>query len=410
MSKKRICIAGGGAAGFFAAIQCKAACPEVDVLLLEKSRELLAKVVISGGGRCNVTHSCFDPRQLVEKYPRGSRELLGPFHQWNPTQTVEWFESRGVRLKTEADGRMFPVTDSSATIMQCLLDEAERVGVKIQTLQGLRAAEPGFELALSDGSHFACDLLLLATGGNRRSGGLEIAEQFGHHIKEPVPSLFTFYIDAPLLKDLSGIVVEQVEASVEGTKLRQDGPLLITHWGVSGPAILKLSAWGARELAARDYRFELRVNWLPDVSREVVAATLAGARREQGSQVVGKQSLFPGIPRRLWQRLTVVAGVASGTLWAQLSKSGTEALTQALVNTQLSVTGKSMNKEEFVTCGGVSLKEVNMKTMESRLHPGLYFAGEVLDIDGVTGGFNFQAAWTTGYLAGRAMAEKLTAG
>ncbi|MBU0676953.1 MAG: NAD(P)/FAD-dependent oxidoreductase [Verrucomicrobia bacterium] len=414
MTRTRACIAGGGAAGFFAAIHCKSACPEAEVRILEKSRKLLAKVEISGGGRCNLTHACFDPLALTRFYPRGQRELLGPFHQWNPTHTVQWFEERGVRLKTEPDGRMFPVTDSSSTVVQCLVREAERVGVEIQTLKGLRSARwdvnaARFQMDLADGSREACDLLMLATGGNRESGGLSIARQFGHHIEEPVPSLFTFHINAPLLDSLSGITVDRARTAVEGTPLQQDGPLLITHWGLSGPAILKLSAWGARELAALDYRFVLIVNWLPDTGKEQIKDILAALRRDKGAQHVSKQSPFPGIPRRLWEGLTTAAGIDPATTWSQLSRPAMDRLIESLLNTRLSVTGKSMNKDEFVTCGGVSLKEVNMKTMESRVRPGLFFAGEILDVDGVTGGFNFQAAWTGGFLAGTAMAEKLRA-
>ena len=413
MSSNRVCIAGGGAAGFFAAIHCKSARPEADIILLEKGKELLAKVVISGGGRCNVTHACFDPKTLSTFYPRGQRELLGPFHQFNPSDTVEWFESRGVRLKTENDGRIFPVSDSSLSIMHCLLDEAKRLGIVIHTGCGLRKATYDaesalFQLDLRNGRSLTCDLLMLATGGNRRSGGLEIAEEFGHNIQEPVPSLFTFHIDDPLLHGLTGLTVAHVEANVAGTQIRQDGPLLVTHWGLSGPAILKLSAWGARTIAALDYTFTLHINWLPAIDLHQIEAVLSDARRQQGTRLVSKQAPFTEIPRRLWERISAIAGVCPNTTWSQLSKTASHALTSALSDTRLPVTGKSMNKEEFVTCGGVSLNEVNMKTMESRKQSGLFLAGEILDIDGVTGGFNFQAAWSGGYLAGHGMANSLS--
>jgi predicted Rossmann fold flavoprotein len=409
-NQRRVCIAGGGASGFFAAIQCKSACPEAEVILLEKSRKLLAKVRISGGGRCNVTHACFDPRTLTQHYPRGQRELLGPFHQFNPSHTVDWFESRGVKLKTEDDGRMFPVSNDSASIIDCLMMEAERVGVVIQTERGLKNArwnedQHGFDLELSDGQQLTCACLMLATGGNRQSAGLTIAEQLGHRIIDPVPSLFTFHIEAPLLAGLAGITVEHVETAIEGSKLKQTGPLLITHWGASGPAILKLSAWGARVLAERDYAFTLRVNWLPDLSRDALETAIAELRQSQGARDLTRKSPFPGIPRRLWERFMELAAIAPGTSGSQLAKASANTLMELLLNSRLPVNGKSMNKEEFVTAGGVDLKEINMKTMESRVQPNLFMAGEILDIDGVTGGFNFQAAWTGGYLAGRAMAE-----
>lgn len=357
----KVTVVGGGAAGFMAAITAAEA--GADVTLIEKSRQFLAKVKISGGGRCNVTHACFDPREFATRYPRGSRELIGPLSRFGARETVEWFAARGVKLKTEADGRMFPVTDNSQTIVDCLIESAKAAGVKLVTGQTL--------------DHFPEGRLLLATGGYR--GG----DVFGHTIEPPVPSLFTFHVAG--WSDLAGIAVENVAVSAAG--LNQHGALLITHTGLSGPAILRLSAWGARELQALDYRFPLTVKWC-DVDCDRM-------RREHGAKLIANTPLLPA---RLWERL------APETRWSKLTGAEQKAFEQRLTSTTFQVTGKSPNKEEFVTCGGVRLSEVNFKTMESKLRPGLFFAGELLDIDGITGGFNFQAAWTTGWIAGRALA------
>ena len=412
MSVKRIVIGGGGAAGFFGAIHAKIEDPDAEVIILEKSIETLAKVAISGGGRCNLTHACFDPDRLVGHYPRGHRELRGAFHRWNPRHTVDWFEQRGVRIKTEADGRMFPVTDSSQTIVDCLREEARRLGVRVETRRGVSGAtwnqaDRCFDLTLHGASPRSADFLLLATGGNRQSGGLAVAQGFGHQIVDPVPSLFGVHVRDPLLKGLAGIVVPDVRVGIADSRLAQGGGLLITHWGLSGPAILKLSAWGARELAARDYRLMLAVNWWGQDTRHAVEAVLASWRRDHGARSVSTANPSPGIPRRLWERLVQRANIGGDTAWSRLPRAGLEALLDACVDCRLAVSGKSMNKEEFVTCGGIALNEVDMKTMQSRIRPGLYFAGEILDVDGVTGGFNFQAAWTTGYLAGTAMARDI---
>ena len=410
-SPRRIIIAGGGAAGFFAAIAGAEADPEAEVTLIEATSHPLAKVRVSGGGRCNVTHACFEPRELVKKYPRGGRELLGPLTRFGPRDTVAWFAARGVALKTEADGRMFPVTDRSATIVDCLTQAAQQAGVKLSTSLGVRQAEnvaradgpPDFWLTLTDGSNLRCDRLLLATGGNKSSVGLTIAAALGHAIEPPVPSLFTFHCDDARLVGLSGVAVEQVTATVRGTKLRTDGPLLVTHWGLSGPAILKLSAWGARELHAASYKFVLGLNWVAPRTPAGTRSELAAFRAAHPKRQVATANPFV-LPARLWERLAAAAGLAPDAQWAGVSNAALGALAAQLAEGEYAVTGKSVNKEEFVTCGGVRLREVDFATMESRLCPGLHFAGEVLDLDGVTGGFNFQAAWTTGWHAGRAMA------
>jgi predicted Rossmann fold flavoprotein len=401
-------IAGGGAAGFFAAIACAEANPAARVTLCEALAQPLAKVRISGGGRCNVTHACFEPRELVRGYPRGGRELLGPFHQWQPRDTVAWFAERGVELKTEEDGRMFPVTDDSATVINCLLAAAERAGVRLRTGLGVKAAEragSGYRVLLSGGESLDCDRLLLATGGGKSSAGIAIAQQLGHTIEPLVPSLFTFHIDDPRLKGLEGLSVPDAETRLPGTRVAARGPALITHWGLSGPAILKLSAWGARELAAAGYRFRLALNWRGGSTAAQVQAELAAGRTVHPRRQISSWNPL-GLPARLWERLAVAAGIAPETVWTSVSNAALQALAAQVSAGEFVVTGKSTNKEEFVTCGGVRLAEVDFRTMESRCSPGLYLAGEVLDIDGVTGGFNLQSAWTTGRLAGLAMAAR----
>jgi predicted Rossmann fold flavoprotein len=406
MAKRQIAVIGGGAAGFFAAITAAEASPDAAVTIFEATAHLLAKVKVSGGGRCNVTHACFEPRELVKRYPRGGRELLGAFSRWQPRDTVEWFAARGVALKTEEDGRMFPVTDNSQTIIDCLMGAAQKAGVVIRTNCGVktaaRRAAGGFDLVLMSGEQVACDRLLLATGGNRASAGFAMAEQAGHAIEPLVPSLFTFHIHDLRLKELAGVSVGEAITSVPGTQLKERGPLLITHWGLSGPAVLKLSAWGARELAARDYKFTLRVNWVPQLNVETARTALEAARAANPKRKV-MNGCPVALPARLWEKLVPAAGIAADALWAGVGNPPLRALAGQICEAEFAVDGKSMFKEEFVTCGGVRLAEVDFKTMESRLAPGLHFAGEMLDIDGVTGGFNFQSAWTTGRLAGLAM-------
>lgn len=406
MAPLRCVVAGGGAAGFFGAIACAEARPDAEVVLLEKSPELLAKVTLSGGGRCNVTHHCFDVDRLVQHYPRGENELIGPFHRWQPRDTVAWFEQRGVSLKAEADGRMFPVTDSSATIVNCLVESARRAGVKISTSRGLRALGPkpggGFEIELTTRETLACDRILLASGGNKNTAGYRLASSAGHHIEPPVPSLFTFQIADPTLHALAGISVPDAQVAAPEQRLVQTGPVLITHWGVSGPAVLKLSAWGARAFAEAGYVFDVRIMW-QRMAREGMLDAMAGFRRRHPARAVSGGGVMDA-PVRLWEWLCARAGIAADRQWGQLSNEQANRLAMEVTACRLPVSGKSMFKDEFVTCGGVRLSEVNFKTMESRLCPGLHFAGEVLDIDAVTGGFNFQAAWTTGWIAGRAMA------
>jgi hypothetical protein len=401
MTTPRIIVIGGGAAGFMAAITCAESNPRAIVTVLEKARNILAKVRISGGGRCNVTHACFDVGEFVTRYPRGSRELIGPFQRFQARDTVEWFENRGVKLKTEPDGRMFPVTDDSSTIVECLTRSAKAAGVQVLTRCNVERVEKGaeFSLQLTSGEVLRCDRLLLATGGSRSGSGSHLAEMLGHSLTPPVPSLFTFHIETPWLRQLPGLSVESVEASVPGTPLRERGAMLITHTGLSGPAILRLSAWGARLFHDQAYRFPLLINWLP----EFEPGQLGNQRETQPAKLVVNTPL-PPLPARLWEQLVLAAGISRETRWSRVTRLELHRVSQQLTRTELTVTGKSLNKEEFVTCGGVSLKEVNFKTMESRTCPGLHLAGETLDIDGLTGGFNFQAAWTTGWIAGRSLA------
>lgn len=415
----RVIVIGGGAAGFFGAIACAEQLGRRGtVTLFEATEHPLAKVRISGGGRCNVTHACFEPRDLVRRYPRGSRELLGAFHRFQPRDTIAWFAERGVELKTEPDGRMFPVTDDSATIADCLLQAAERAGVQVRKPLGVRmveriessrreaagAAAGDFWVTLTDGSQVRCERVLVTTGGNRSSAGLTIAQKLGHAIEPPVPSLFTFHIEDRRLEGLAGVAFEEVGVAVPGTKLRENGPILITHWGLSGPAILRLSAWGARQLAEMNYEFPLHVNLVPGTSRDGVVRALADARGQHGRRQAASGAPLP-VPQRFWERLVTAAGIAPGTTWSQTSKAALTQLADLLTACEFRVIGKSLFKEEFVTCGGVRLSEIDFRTMESRVCPGLHFAGEVLDIDGITGGFNFQSAWTTGWIAGHALAD-----
>ncbi len=406
MNPERIVIVGGGAAGFFAALACAESRSGAEIIILEKTAQFLAKVKISGGGRCNVTHACFDARELTTRYPRGERALIAPFKQFQASDTVAWFEQRGVQLKTEDDGRMFPVTDSSQTIIDCLLDAARVAGIKLRPNCGVESVAKtgsGFELTLSTGEKLLCKKLLLAIGGCRTPVLGQLAVSLGHALVAPVPSLFTFHIETPWLRELAGVSLEDVEASVAVAKLRERGALLITHWGLSGPAILRLSAWGARALHDLNYRFPLQINWLPHLNEEKLVVAFQTCRQSQPAKFVVNTPLAK-LPSRLWEQLVLAAGLARETRWAAVSGAQQHRLIRQLVRSEFPVTGKSLNKDEFVTCGGVKLNEVNFKTMESKVCPGLFFAGEVLDIDGITGGFNFQAAWTTGWLAGRALA------
>ncbi|MGD1917497.1 MAG: NAD(P)/FAD-dependent oxidoreductase [Pleurocapsa sp.] len=408
----KVIVIGGGAAGFFGAIACAESNPSLKVTLIEAGRKPLAKVRISGGGRCNVTHHCFDPSRLVENYPRGGRALRGAFTRFQPKDTVQWYQKRGVELKTEADGRMFPVTDDSETIIKCLMQSADRAGVDLRTGMGVKSVKQFFDL--DDKSYFQvelknervlqCDRLLIATGSNPL--GYRWAKNLGHKIESSVPSLFTINIRDHRLKDLAGISVSnaQVRLGAGKNKLEQNGALLITHWGLSGPAILKLSAWGARFLHELKYASNLYVNWLPEYNQETLKQEFIKVKKAHSRKKIVNYCPVE-LPKRLWQSFIDYAAIKSDKVWSEISKKEMNNLVGEIVQGQYEIKGKGVFKDEFVTCGGVSLKEVNFKTKESKKCPGLYFAGEVLDIDGVTGGYNFQSAWTTSWLAGKAIAD-----
>lgn len=397
---KTIVVIGGGAAGFFGAIACANAAPDHTVILLEKARQVLSKVKISGGGRCNVTHACFDPSELIKFYPRGSRELRGPFSLFQPKDTIAWFEKQGVKLKVEDDGRMFPTTDDSQTIIGCLMAAANISGVDLRKECGLETIEKNdgkFVLTLTNGETVIADRVLFATGSQPRMW--ELLQSLGHTIIPSVPSLFTFNIPDSPFHDLSGIAVYDAVVTLPKWKLTHRGPVLITHWGVSGPAVLKLSAWAARELHSCGYEADIEIDWIPGING-FDALSLA-KQKTPGKQVFSEAPME--LPKKLWKKLVALSGIEESQRWSHLSKEQHRKLASLLNRTPLWMKGKTTNKEEFVTAGGVKLSEVNFKTMESKVIPGLFFAGEVLDIDGVTGGFNFQNAWTTGWIAGNSM-------
>lgn len=401
--KKILAVIGGGAAGFFAAITAAENNPDLKVIILEQGNEVLGKVKISGGGRCNVTHACFDVKELVKFYPRGHKELLGPFYRFNTEHTIQWFEYRGVELKTEADGRMFPVSDSSQSIMDCLIETATAYDIKIikqAKVMRLDAAD-SFQIYFNDRALNA-DYLLIASGSSNTIW--QQLKKLGHEIIEPVPSLFTFNIRHELIKGLEGISFQQVSLSLKEAKIETQGALLITHTGLSGPAILKLSAFAARLLNEKKYQFELMINWI-DSSTDEAMLRLKSEKDIQAKRQASNFSPFE-LPQRFWLKVLEVNGIPANKLVADLSRNELQNIANALTKCVLKVHSKNTNKEEFVTAGGISLKEVDFKTMESKLIPNLFFAGEVLDIDAVTGGFNFQAAWTTGFIAGSSLAEK----
>ncbi|RYC71099.1 BaiN/RdsA family NAD(P)/FAD-dependent oxidoreductase [Spirosoma sordidisoli] len=399
----RIVVIGGGAAGFFGAITAAETFPDASVTILEKNRTVLNKVRISGGGRCNVTHACFDNRQLVRYYPRGEKPLRTLLPIFDAAATVRWFENRGVSLKTEADGRMFPTTNTSETIVDCLLDTARKLGISVRTSCGVESLDPtggSWTLHLLNGERLEADRVLVATGGYPQRPSYDWLPEQDEPLISPVPSLFTFNAPGSFLLPLAGVSVSDAKVYVVETRQEQRGPVLLTHWGFSGPAVLRLSAWAARELAERDYRFTLRINWTPDLNDNSVRVALQNFRQQNGRKQVISQNPF-GLPGRLWQALASQSDIAAEQRWADLPAKPLNRLAERMTNSQFGVEGKSTFKEEFVTCGGISLDALTLQTLESRAQPGLFFAGEVLNVDGITGGFNFQNAWTTGYIAGR---------
>lgn len=394
-----VIIIGGGAAGFFTAINIAENNSKLKIAILERGKEVLSKVRVSGGGRCNVTHACFIPNELVKFYPRGEKELKGPFHQFCSGDTIEWFERHGVELKIEDDGRMFPVTDSSQTIIDCFQQAVKKLGIDVltgQSVQSLFRREDYWKVETTRDT-FKASKIVMATGSNPKMW--DMLETLGHSIVPPVPSLFTFNIKDPRIKDLMGVSA-LATVKVKDSRLQASGPLLITHWGMSGPGILRLSAWGARELFAKNYQFVLQVNWLNDLDFEETAELLRELKIEHAKKIITKKSPFD-FPNRLWESLVLASGITEASKWADLSRKQLDNLTEQLVNGQYHVNGKSTFKEEFVTAGGIDLKEINFKTMESKILSDLYFAGEILNIDAITGGFNFQNAWTGGFLVAK---------
>lgn len=401
----QIVIIGGGAAGFFGAVNIARMLPDAKVTILEKSSKLLSKVRVSGGGRCNVTHACFDDGILIKNYPRGEKQLRSAFSRFSVKDTIDWYSKRGVDLKTEDDGRMFPTTDNSASIVECLMKEAEKLKVNIKMNCGVSEIvkfEDGFNLLLENSGKIYADKILIATGGNAKETAYDWLKKLGHSIERPVPSLFTFNIPSDPIKELMGVSVEQARIKIAGTKLETQGPLLITHWGMSGPAVLRLSSVGARTLNDMNYEFNFFVNWLPDLTQEKLNLELNDLRKELSVKTIITSKPFE-LPKRLWEYLAIKTGISKEQRWADLSNKQLNKLITVLLFDEYKVKGKTTFKEEFVTCGGINLKEVEFKTMESKIVPGLFFAGEVLDIDGITGGFNFQSAWSTSYIASTGM-------
>lgn len=402
-SKYDIIIIGGGAAGFFTAINIVEKNPKLKVAILERGKNVLEKVRISGGGRCNVTHACFVPNDLVKFYPRGEKELKGPFHQFCSGDTIDWFEKHGVELKIEEDGRMFPVSNSSQTIIDCFLKAAQKLKIDVligHSVQELYQGENYWKISTNH-EVFSCQKVVMATGSNPKMW--ELLQNLGHSIIEPVPSLFTFNIKDVRIKDLMGLSTV-ASVKVKKSKLQASGPLLITHWGMSGPGILRLSAWGARELADKKYQFAIQVNWLNETDFEEAIDLLKTIKEENSKKLVSKYAHFE-LPKRLWENLVKASGITEETKWADVNKKQLNTLAEQLTNAEFQVNGKSTFKEEFVTAGGIDLKEVNFKTMESKVLPNLFFAGEILNIDAITGGFNFQNAWTGGFIVAENIAQ-----
>lgn len=409
-SKPLLVVAGGGAAGFFCAVNAARLNPELKVLLLEKSSKLLSKVKISGGGRCNVTHYCFDIRDLITKYPRGQNFLKKALHWFGPSDTIEWFNDRGVRLKVEKDGRMFPDSDKSQAVIDCLMEEAKKYHVEILLNTEIKAFEKkgdSFELFLSGSKTITSNFLCIACGGYPKSTQFNWLINTGHSIEAPVPSLFSFNLEDKELNHLAGISVEKVSVKLKGGKLSSTGPVLITHWGLSGPAILKLSAFGARELAALDYNFEIIVNWLYGLgfTDQELQLKWIEIKSKHASKFIQSKNPF-GLSGRLWEYFLMKAGIEPMKRWADINNKEQQKLIGILTCYPLAIKGKTTFKEEFVTAGGIKLNEINPNTMESKIIPNLFFAGEIMNVDGITGGFNFQHAWTSGFIAARAIGER----
>ena len=414
MIKKRVVVIGGGAAGFFCAVNAARLNPNLEVVILEKSGKLLSKVKVSGGGRCNVTHACYSIAEMIKKYPRGSSFLKKAFHHFFTNDTIDWFKERGVVLKTESDGRMFPVTDSSQTIIDCLMKEANKFGVEIRMNKEVKQLAVGggqlaigkrqWSLVLKDEEQMEADFICIASGGYPKILQYDWLKKSDHNIEEPVPSLFTFNMPGNNITALMGVVVENAAVKIVGTKLSESGPLLITHWGMSGPAVLKLSAWGARELAICNWQFAILINWIPDYNENNLRDRMQKIRFELAAQKIANRNPF-SLPNRLWEYLLIQSGINGDLRWADLPAREQNKLIKNLCAQEHVVKGKTTFKEEFVTAGGVNLSEIDFNTMQSKKHAGLFFAGEIINVDGITGGYNFQNAWTTGWIAAKAISS-----
>ena len=403
MESKKVAVIGGGAAGFFAALSVKEHHPDHEVILFEKTSKVLSKVKVSGGGRCNITHDCPDIATLCEAYPRGGKKLKSLFYQFNTTDTIAWFESRGVAIKTEKDGRMFPVSDQSQSIIDCLVTEMTRLKVALQlgrSITKMEQEDQHWKLQFADSESQNFDAVIIATGGSPKLKGFDWLSHLGHSIVPPIPSLFTFNMPSEPIKELMGLVVENARVKIKDTKINTQGPLLITHWGMSGPAILKASSFGARELSERDYNFVIQINWVDETNTELLFEQLQKFSLMHPQKGIGNQKAFP-LPNRLWSFLLEKTAIPTDRKWNEVGKKKFRQLTALLTQDTYQVAGKTTFKEEFVTCGGVNLSEIDLKTMQSKKLPNLYFAGEVIDVDAVTGGYNFQAAWSGGYCAGK---------
>ncbi|MBL0147136.1 MAG: NAD(P)/FAD-dependent oxidoreductase [Chitinophagaceae bacterium] len=407
MNKKKLIVIGGGAAGFFCAVNAARMNPVLDVVILEKTNKLLSKVKISGGGRCNVTHACFSIAEIIKRYPRGDNFLKKAFQHFFTTDTITWFKERGVELKTEDDGRMFPASNTSQTIIDCLVKEANKFGVEIimnADVVEIFQTPNQFNLTLANGKLFVADFVCIASGGYPKSAQFEWLKKLGHSIENPMPSLFTFNIADKVLTALMGIVVENAVVKITGTKLQQQGPVLITHWGLSGPAVLKLSAWAAKELATKNYDFGLMINWLPDYNENSLRDKFQLLRFENAAQKIANKNPFE-LPNRFWEYLLKISGVKDDCRWADLPAKEQNKLVKNICTQEVKVKGKTTFKDEFVTAGGILLSEIDANTMQSKIVPNLFFAGEVINVDGITGGFNFQNAWTTGWIAAKKIAS-----
>ena len=407
MNKKKLVVIGGGAAGFFCAINAAVFNHDLEIIIIEKTTKLLSKVKVSGGGRCNVTHSCFSIAEMVKNYPRGENFVKKTFHQFFTTDTINWFAKRSVQLKTEADGRMFPVTNSSQTIIDCLMKEVNKQGIKIimnKEVKRLSVVSGELSVEFASGEKMPADYVCVASGGFAKAIQFNWLKELGHTIEEPVPSLFTFNIPADPVKELMGITVEKAVVKILGTKFSQQGPLLITHWGLSGPAVLKLSAFAARELHTANYDFKINVNWLPAYNEQTLKQKFLQLRNELAPQkIVNRNPFF--LPQRLWEYFLQQAAINENIRWADLPAKQQNILIKILCAQEFHVKGKTTFKEEFVTAGGIKLSEIDANTMQSKIVPNLFFAGEVMDVDGITGGFNFQHAWTSGWIAGKAIGD-----